>query len=52
MAESPTFAETSEMPDLAADYKEANNLAAAKPEIVRDLKQLLMDWRATWPPRK
>jgi len=38
-----------ELYDLATDLKEATNLAAAKPETVRDLKQLVMDWRATWP---
>ena len=36
----------------ATDVKEANNLAAAKPEVVRELKQLVMDWRATWPQSK
>ncbi len=41
-----------ELYDLATDAKEANNLAAAQPEIVRDLKQLVMAWRATWPSKK
>jgi arylsulfatase A-like enzyme len=41
-----------ELYDLAADLKEANNLAAAQPETVRELKQLVMAWRATWPPKK
>ena len=41
-----------ELYDLATDVKEANNLAAAKPEVVRELKQLVMDWRATWSARK
>ncbi len=41
-----------ELYDLATDIKEANNLAAAKPETVRDLKQLVMEWRATWPSKK
>ena len=41
-----------ELYDLAADMKEANNLAAAQPEIARELTQLAMNWRATWPKRK
>jgi arylsulfatase A-like enzyme len=38
-----------ELFDLAADPKEAHNLAATKPEVTRELTNLVMDWRATWP---
>jgi len=38
--------------DLAADLKEAKNLAGAQPEIARELTQLALDWRASLPKRK
>ncbi len=38
-----------ELYDLATDVKEAHNLAAEQPEITRELKKLVMDWRAAWP---
>jgi hypothetical protein len=38
--------------DLATDMKEANNLAAAKPEVTRDLTKLALDWRKSLPKRK
>ena len=40
-----------ELYDLATDTKEAKNLAAAKPDLVKELTKLVMDWRATWPKR-
>lgn len=41
-----------ELYDLAADAKESNNLAAARPDDVRELTRLALDWRATWPQRR
>ena len=41
-----------ELYDLSKDTKEAHNLAAEKPEMVRELEKLVMDWRGTWPKRK
>ncbi len=41
-----------ELYNLAADKAEKKNLAAEKPEIVAELKQLAMGWRATWPKKK
>ncbi|HUR60286.1 MAG TPA: sulfatase-like hydrolase/transferase [Opitutaceae bacterium] len=41
-----------ELYDLAADPKETHNLAAAQPDVVRDLTKLVLDWRATWPKRQ
>ena len=40
-----------ELYDLATDVKEATNLAAAKPDVAKELTTLVMDWRATWPKR-
>jgi hypothetical protein len=40
-----------ELYDLAADAKEARNLATTNPELVRDLMKQVLAWRATWPPR-
>ena len=41
-----------ELYDLASDVHEAKNLAAQKPDVAKELTQLVMDWRATWPTRK
>lgn len=41
-----------ELYNLAADKAEKKNLATEKPEIVAELKQLAMGWRATWPKKK
>lgn len=41
-----------ELYDLAADVREARNLAADKPELAKELTGLVRDWRATWPTRK
>lgn len=38
-----------ELYDLANDTMEANNLAAAKPELTRELVALVQAWRSTWP---
>jgi arylsulfatase A-like enzyme len=38
--------------DLANDIKEANNLAAKRPDITAELKQLALDWRGSLPKRK
>ncbi len=40
-----------ELYDLATDVGETKNLAAEKPELVKELTRLVMDWRATWPRR-
>jgi arylsulfatase A-like enzyme len=41
-----------ELYDLASDAKEANNLVATKPELVRELTALAFAWRDSWPRRK
>ncbi len=41
-----------ELYDLTTDTKEANNLAARNPEVVRDLSKLALDWRARLPKRQ
>jgi arylsulfatase A-like enzyme len=38
-----------ELYDLTTDPAEAHNVAAAKPELTRELVKLVEDWRATWP---
>ena len=38
-----------ELYDLAADRGETNNVAAANPQVVAELKSLVLEWRATWP---
>lgn len=40
-----------ELYDLAADAQESNNLASARPDAVREMTKLVLDWRATWPKR-
>lgn len=41
-----------ELYDLGADSKEAKNLAAAKPELTRELTTLAFAWRDSWPRKK
>ncbi len=38
--------------DLATDLKEANNVAASKPEIARELTKLALDWRGSLPKKQ
>jgi hypothetical protein len=38
--------------DLATDVHEVKNLAAEKPDLAKELTQLVMGWRETWPKRK
>jgi arylsulfatase A-like enzyme len=37
--------------DLDADPAEKNHLAVAQPSLARELTQLVLDWRRTWPAR-
>lgn len=41
-----------ELYDLSNDAAETKNLATQKPEIARELTQLVMDWRGTWPKKR
>ena len=41
-----------ELYDLAADVKEAKNLAAENPDLAKELTTLVMEWRASWPRGK
>jgi arylsulfatase A-like enzyme len=41
-----------ELYDLETDVTESKNLAAEHPALAKELTQLVMDWRATWPMSK
>ena len=38
--------------DLTSDQKEAHNVAAAKPEVARELTRLALEWRGSLPKAK